>query len=393
MSITFQRYNGSEWVTESEGGGGGISNHASLTNLAWTNSKHTGSASHLAGFDSLGASSEYDEANYFLKDGSRAMTGNLLMPNPALIGSGSDLDLIELDGTLSEVTVNGDVISETIELNGDSADVIKTSGEYTITSSNANLADLSRTTSIGTISTLPVSLINTRSVLSCETDYSGGGTGSRYVRAIQSGLVYNGDVNITGALETVLELQGINGTVDMTSESTITSGSGFLAAVGVCSSGLAFDVINNASWSEGANAIAADFIGTNITVSSSPTIVAGTPTFTYYGTKLDVSTSTDANSTNYGIFLDSNGADTNYGLFVNSGDLNIINGSLRLGDTTTPTERLEVNGNILATTGNVYKVGAAVGQTGTFTFGGGSSGDIATMTFTGGILTGATTVP
>ena len=40
MAITFQRYNGSEWVTESEGGGGGISNHASLTNLAWSNAQH-----------------------------------------------------------------------------------------------------------------------------------------------------------------------------------------------------------------------------------------------------------------------------------------------------------------------------------------------------------------
>ena len=54
MTIIFQRYNGSEWIDESESGGSGSANHASLTNLAWTNSRHTGDADTYAGFDSEG---------------------------------------------------------------------------------------------------------------------------------------------------------------------------------------------------------------------------------------------------------------------------------------------------------------------------------------------------
>ena len=66
MAITFQRYNGLEWVTESEGGGGGISNHASLTNLAWLNSKHTGTANTVAGFDADGDAEFVDLAGEYV---------------------------------------------------------------------------------------------------------------------------------------------------------------------------------------------------------------------------------------------------------------------------------------------------------------------------------------
>ena len=54
MTIAFQRYNGSEWVTETESVSGGVTNHASLTNLDWHLAGHTGGASTLAGFDSDG---------------------------------------------------------------------------------------------------------------------------------------------------------------------------------------------------------------------------------------------------------------------------------------------------------------------------------------------------
>jgi hypothetical protein len=41
------------------GGGGGTTDHAALTsNLAWTSSAHTGTASTLAGFDGGGAAAE-----------------------------------------------------------------------------------------------------------------------------------------------------------------------------------------------------------------------------------------------------------------------------------------------------------------------------------------------
>lgn len=52
-------------------------NHASLSNLAWTTSNHTGGVSKLAGFDASGVATEYTEDNYLLKDGSRDMTGQL----------------------------------------------------------------------------------------------------------------------------------------------------------------------------------------------------------------------------------------------------------------------------------------------------------------------------
>ena len=53
------------------------SNHASLTNLAWTSSNHTGTASKLAGFDASGVASEYTEADYIKADGTRPFTGNV----------------------------------------------------------------------------------------------------------------------------------------------------------------------------------------------------------------------------------------------------------------------------------------------------------------------------
>lgn len=42
-------------VSVGGGGGGGTSDHAQLTNLAWTSSAHTGTASRLAAFDAQGA--------------------------------------------------------------------------------------------------------------------------------------------------------------------------------------------------------------------------------------------------------------------------------------------------------------------------------------------------
>ena len=42
MTIAFQRWNGTEWVTETESASGGVTNHASLTNLAFENAGHTG---------------------------------------------------------------------------------------------------------------------------------------------------------------------------------------------------------------------------------------------------------------------------------------------------------------------------------------------------------------
>ena len=41
------------------GGGGGTSDHAALSNLAWTASGHTGTAGRLAGFSGAGAATTY----------------------------------------------------------------------------------------------------------------------------------------------------------------------------------------------------------------------------------------------------------------------------------------------------------------------------------------------
>lgn len=52
------------------------SDHTGLTNLAWTSSGHTGTASSFAGFDSGATATSYTEANYLLAAGTRALTGN-----------------------------------------------------------------------------------------------------------------------------------------------------------------------------------------------------------------------------------------------------------------------------------------------------------------------------
>ncbi len=82
MTIIFQRYNGSEWVTEpTSDGGGGASNHASLTNLSWLNSRHEGTAVKLAGFDASGEAAYYpvvELANPTAEVGLSAVVGTAL---------------------------------------------------------------------------------------------------------------------------------------------------------------------------------------------------------------------------------------------------------------------------------------------------------------------------
>jgi len=81
MAITFQRYNGSEWINESEGGSTGSSNHASLTNLDWLNSKHTGTHGKLASFDSEGNAS-YSEGGF------DSLSGGMIYPEPVFTDNG-----------------------------------------------------------------------------------------------------------------------------------------------------------------------------------------------------------------------------------------------------------------------------------------------------------------
>ena len=59
------------------------SDHTTLSNLAWTTTLHTGTASTLAGFDGGGAAAEYTESTYMLLDGTRAMTGSLYITEAA----------------------------------------------------------------------------------------------------------------------------------------------------------------------------------------------------------------------------------------------------------------------------------------------------------------------
>ncbi len=80
MTIAFQRYNGSEWVTETESSSGGVTNHASLTNLAWELSKHTGTADKYAGWDSNGDPAELDVSvptNVLVNDADDTTSGKL----------------------------------------------------------------------------------------------------------------------------------------------------------------------------------------------------------------------------------------------------------------------------------------------------------------------------
>lgn len=52
------------WLTTELAQGATPSSHANLTNLEWTDSGHTGTADTFAGFDSVGAATEYDVSDY-----------------------------------------------------------------------------------------------------------------------------------------------------------------------------------------------------------------------------------------------------------------------------------------------------------------------------------------
>jgi len=77
--------------------------HPNLTNLAWTDSGHTGTVSTFAGFDGAGAATNYTEANYILADGSRPLTANWDVGNFTLTANGLTLDGTFTDGTASIV--------------------------------------------------------------------------------------------------------------------------------------------------------------------------------------------------------------------------------------------------------------------------------------------------
>jgi hypothetical protein len=72
--------------------------------------------------------------------------------------------------------------------------------------------------------------------------------------------------------------------------------------------------------------------------------------------------------------------------YINSG------GDFGVG-TSSPSYKLDVNGDVNVASGSAYRHNGTAGLSGTYTFGGGTTGDIASMTFNGGILTAVTTVP
>lgn len=117
---------------ESEEQGAIVTEHDDLGTLTFTDSGHTGTADTLAGFDGSGVATEYTESDYFLKDGSRAMTGTLDMGENDIDNVG---DIIHDDAPASDWILknedadkdiifgvsDGGVYTETLRLYGDKA--------------------------------------------------------------------------------------------------------------------------------------------------------------------------------------------------------------------------------------------------------------------------------
>ncbi|MCK5602434.1 hypothetical protein KAR91_11205 [Candidatus Pacearchaeota archaeon] len=79
-----------QMVTDVFFSGTSVSDHPALGNLPWTSSGHTGAASNFAGFDGGGAATEYPEADYFLADGTRSLTGNIILENGEIVDNSTD---------------------------------------------------------------------------------------------------------------------------------------------------------------------------------------------------------------------------------------------------------------------------------------------------------------
>lgn len=93
---------GLKWVV---GGGGGSSDHTTLTNLAWASSGHTGTASRVAGFDVTGA------ATYFAVDSIGGLQGYSTTLAAVVAGTYSGSTSITTLGTITSGTWSGSVIA------------------------------------------------------------------------------------------------------------------------------------------------------------------------------------------------------------------------------------------------------------------------------------------
>jgi len=78
-----------DWRTSELQPGAAPSDHGNLAGLDWQSSGHSGTASTLAGFDSLGLATEYNESNYLLREGTRNLTGNWNYGSYYINGSGN----------------------------------------------------------------------------------------------------------------------------------------------------------------------------------------------------------------------------------------------------------------------------------------------------------------
>jgi hypothetical protein len=93
---------GLKWVV---GGGGGSSDHTTLTNLAWASSGHTGTASRVAGFDVTGA------ATYFVVNSIGGLQGYSTTLAAVVAGTYSGATSITTLGTVTTGTWSGSVIA------------------------------------------------------------------------------------------------------------------------------------------------------------------------------------------------------------------------------------------------------------------------------------------
>jgi hypothetical protein len=93
---------GLKWVA---GSGGGSSDHATLSNLVWTASGHTGTASRVAGFNGSGA------ATYYVVDSIGGLQGYSTTLAAVVAGTYSGSTGITTLGTITSGTWSGSVIA------------------------------------------------------------------------------------------------------------------------------------------------------------------------------------------------------------------------------------------------------------------------------------------
>lgn len=162
---------------------------------------------------------------------------------------------------------------------------------------------------------------------------------------------------------------GISGAQVDTTSGTTTTAYGFQAYVrqsggGVITDGRAFTAFLQATTGSIGTAYIYEAASTSVATGGTIALVAGlhvgdvghaTAVTQAYGIRI---LNTSASAAVYGLAIETTSGSGKWALYSSGSAPSAHAGKLRVGDTTAPTEVLEVAGAVLVTTGNVYKVGS-----------------------------------